>query len=499
MPEYFISIDQAQSDVLACAAYLAERIKSSDGHAEAVAAVVPRYLASNNVDLAAELANSVDDPFTRDRLLMAIAEKCAANDDDEYALQLAEAIEDYGIQAQARERIALQKAAKGEFEKAREIAADMTHPDFIYAAIATKQAANGEDQAAAETLEEIDFVAAKVSALHGIAVAKIASDEPEKAAELIDQAVIAAEEIEHDEERIRIVCELGNFLIDAKRTERATAVFEKALAFAESLDNVHRDSFLAQVSLGFLHAGDFERAESTLDLVADKTQIATALLGYAREFWKKDERDEAFNSLEEAYSILKSQRESETRSSREKFSLFNAIAAQFAGFEKGERAIEIAEEIADETQQMSALGQIAYVLTVQKNDDLARQAIRAIREDSNRVFAIIGVSDVKRKNDEKKHAAALLDEAASLADTLPQPASRSSAYNEIATRYFDSGDLEKAGSTVRRNLETISSIKDESGRSIALTNLSELLERPEFILTDDEKTVLHQLITKAGL
>ena len=41
-------------------------------------AVVPRYLANGDVDLAAELANTVDDPFTRDRLLIHVAEKCAA-------------------------------------------------------------------------------------------------------------------------------------------------------------------------------------------------------------------------------------------------------------------------------------------------------------------------------------------------------------------------------------------------------------------------------------
>ena len=55
MPDYFISFDQAENDLLACAAFLAERIKSSDGHAEAMKTIVPRYLAKGNVDLAAEL------------------------------------------------------------------------------------------------------------------------------------------------------------------------------------------------------------------------------------------------------------------------------------------------------------------------------------------------------------------------------------------------------------------------------------------------------------
>ena len=44
MSEHFISFADAESDLLFCAAYLAERITSVDGHAEAMTAVVPLYL-----------------------------------------------------------------------------------------------------------------------------------------------------------------------------------------------------------------------------------------------------------------------------------------------------------------------------------------------------------------------------------------------------------------------------------------------------------------------
>ncbi|MEO7660244.1 MAG: hypothetical protein ABIV48_11575, partial [Pyrinomonadaceae bacterium] len=64
MSDYFISTEQAGNDVLACAAFVAERIKSSDGHSEAMNAVIPLYLAKGNVDLAAELSNAVNDPYS---------------------------------------------------------------------------------------------------------------------------------------------------------------------------------------------------------------------------------------------------------------------------------------------------------------------------------------------------------------------------------------------------------------------------------------------------
>ena len=74
MSQHFISRADAESDLLACATYLAESIESADGRAEGISAVVPRYLNHGDVDLAAELANTVEDPFTRDRLLIRVAE-----------------------------------------------------------------------------------------------------------------------------------------------------------------------------------------------------------------------------------------------------------------------------------------------------------------------------------------------------------------------------------------------------------------------------------------
>src|SRR5471030_930500 len=148
MSDRFISRDQAKSDLLSAAAFIAESITSADGHAEAMKAIVPLYLAKGDVDLAAELANGVGEPFSRDRLLIVVAEKCAEIDDDEYALQLIDAIEDHGLQAQAFERIALEKASKGQLDKAREIGGSLVHPDFVYGGIAVKQAEDGHDKEA---------------------------------------------------------------------------------------------------------------------------------------------------------------------------------------------------------------------------------------------------------------------------------------------------------------------------------------------------------------
>ena len=494
MSDHLISFTDAESDLLSCSAFLAEAIQSRDGRAQAMMTVVPQYLAKGDVDMAAELANTVDDPFVRDRLLIAVAEKCAAADDDEYALQLVDAIEDFGLQSQARERIGLQLAANGKFEKAREVADTMDHRDTVLAGIAVKQHADDDQDAALKTINLIGFPGSTVHALLAMAAGDIEAEDFERSAELLEKASIAAEDIEHDEEKVRAFIDIGNSFIAAKRNDRAVETLDKGRGFADVLDNTHRDNFLSGISLGFLRAGSLELADRTLDSVADKTQIASCLLGFAREFWRRDEKTEAFESLEEAYAILRSQHEKETRDSKAKFALFTAIAVQFAGFEKGERAIGIVQEIADENESMNALGQIAQILTIQKNDEVARQALNLIRDDVHRMFALIRVSDAAASNDENEIATGLLEEAYALAEGVPQMASRSAAFIECAKRFLQHGNLDRAREISLENLQTISTIRDESTRAAAIANLAELYAEANFEISAAESEILQKLV-----
>lgn len=496
MADHFISIERAENDLLDCAAFLAERAKSSEGHAEAMSEIVPRYLAKGDVDLAAELANAVNDPFSRDRLLIQVAEKCAQIDDDEYAMQLAESVEDHGLRAQGLERLALAKAAKSQPKRAAEIAATMEHPDFVYAGIAVNHAIKGEDAAAEKMLAEIDFPAARSNALQQIAASHLRDDKKDKAAETLAMAFVAAEEIEHDEERIRALCDIGNLYNDAGRKDKAIETFDRAKADAELLDNVHRDYFLVNCALGFLYAGSEDLSDRTLDLVRDKTQMASALLGIARDQRRKDRNDEAFDSLEEAYEILRSQRDIETRDSRAKNGVISSVAVQFAGFGKYDRAVEIAQENPDPAEQYGALTQIAKIQASLGEDELARQTVNTIDEDSVRLFALIAISDARATRNEPEAAIALLDEAAELAETVPQFASRSAILNDIAAKYFAAGQTEKGRATTLENLNVIAQIRDESSQAASIAAISDVYSEAGIELGADEQEQLAMLVRK---
>jgi len=101
---------------------------------------------------------------------------------------------------------------------------------------------------------------------------------------------------------------------------------------------------------------------------------------------------------------------------------------------------------------------------------------------------------VAGKNDEKDKAAAFLEEAAALAETVPQLASRTSAYIGIAKRFNNFGDMGRAREISLVNLETISTIRDESSRAAAVANLAEFYDDAQFELTAPEKEVLQTLV-----
>ena len=498
MSENFIAFQDARHDLLTAAAYLGERIKSGDGHAEAMTAVVPRYLAENNVDLAAELANSVEDPFTRDKLLTEVAEKCAEIDDDEYAMQLAESIEDLGLKSQALERIALQKVHKGQTDKALEIAETLSHPDYIFAAAAVRAAGEGDRDNAVDLLARIEYPSARVSALQAMSATQLAGGNKDDAVALLAEAEQTATEIEHNEERIRTICEVGNHFVAAGRNDLAINAYDAAKREAEQLDNIHRDSFIAASVMGFLHAGSMDTADRTLDLISDKTQVANCLLAFSKFLWERGEKDDALDSLDESYQILKSQRESETRDSRSRFALFASIAAQFAGFAKAERAIEIAQEINDDAQRTAALSQIANVLTVRREDEQAGHALNAIADDADRTFALIGMSDAKAENGDLTESLEYLDKAMHLAEEVPQLTARSSAYNEIIARFVDREAGEKARQLILKNFETIRAVRDESSRAVALVNLAGLMNAAGVDMDIFDENELEEMLRKAG-
>jgi tetratricopeptide (TPR) repeat protein len=497
MREHLFSIEEAEANLFRAATYLAENVGGADGHAEAMKEIVAHFVKDKDVDTAAQLADTVDDPFVRDRLLLLVAEKCAELDDDEYALQLVDAIEESGFQSVARERLAVRKAEIGEFDKALELAETLPHSSDALAVIAAEQAAKDFESESEKTLARIEFPYAKVNALLNIAANYERKEERAKAKEAIVKAVEAARDIEFKEEKIRALQDAATHFSHVSANDKAIETLAKAREEAETLDGVHRENLLSQIALGFLRAGSIDLAERTLDLISDKVLIASTLAGYSMEFDEKGERDDALETLEEAYQILKSQSEREVRSSKDKFGLYGTLALLFAKYDKTERAVEVALENPDDSARYHALSQIAQICALREEDDAAHQVLNLIDEDSERLFAYISLSDVKSKAEKREEALNYLKEAHSYCENVPQLSSRSAAYNGIARRFHDLDDSTSARAVAHENLETVSQIRDASAKSVSLLQLADVYKSMNFDLSDEEQRIVQTMLRKA--
>lgn len=485
---------------MSAATFLAERIGSSDGHSEALKEIVPFYLVKDDVDTAAELANSIDDPFARDRLLLDVAEKCAAIDDEEYALQLAEAIEDSGMQAITFQGIAFKKAERHQFKEALEFAEGLSHHDEVCAHTAIHQVASGNEQGALDTISKITFLPARIYALTGTSSEFQRKAQTDKAVEYLDKAHETTAEIEHDEERLRSLISIGEHYLQSSRNDKAIRTFAEAQIIAESLEGLHRNNLLSQISVGFLEAGSLELADRALDLVSNKSVIASTLAAYALHYHNKGEKDEAIEILNEAYEIIKSERDKEIVDSRGRFSIMGTIASRFAAFGQPEKGIDVALEIKADATRHLALSEIAQWCTLNDKDDIARQAVNSISENAEKVFVLISISDAKEQLAKNEEAIALLIEAHELCQPLPQLTVKSQALNHISTRLHRLGKAEDARTIAEENLlETVSRILDQSQKATTLAALSTIHKNLGFTLNDSEKSTLNTMLRKAAM
>ncbi len=485
--------------LLESAIYLAEKIASSDARGAAMENIIPHVIETGDVDRAAELADSVDDAYVRDRMLAAVVSKCAAIDDDDYALQLIDAIDEHSSRNTAREQMALQKAKKGEFEKAFAAAEGLDHTAEVLAGIAVFQAEKGFAAEANKTLERIDFNNAKVDALQTIAVHHLREKNVIMAGETLEKAALIADEVEFTEDKIRAFLGVAGLFNEANLRDRAIEMYAKASDFVEGLDGVHKDNLFVAAALGFMRSGSIDLADRTLDLVTDKTQISDCLIGFSQIFRLEKDFEESLEALDEAYAIIKSQTEKEIRSTQARNQLIGTIATEFAELGKFERAIEIAQENPDEQQKNAALIRIVQISTAKNELEVERLTMKAINEVPETIAALTVTAETKIALDDKAGGAEKLNEARSLLDSIPLPLKRFEVLGELASLYEKGGNRDDARETLSEALRTVVDIRGNENRSMALFYLAQAFGETGNSLSTEDFETLKQIAPDAKL
>jgi tetratricopeptide (TPR) repeat protein len=133
---------------------------------------------------------------------------------------------------------------------------------------------------------------------------------------------------------------------------------------------------------------------------------------------------------------------------------------------------------------------MAQIFAQEGDTDAAEQSVRAIDDESSRVFAWIGLARAKANLGDNEQAIAALDEAVGLADDLPQLLLKTSAFETSAPLYDELGAADRSHETRRKTLETIATIRSESDRAVAMATLSDVYERTGLKPDENEREMI---------
>lgn len=121
MPESTFDGSEFEVHYLTCASRLAESL-GGDAYLEIAEGVALQNIEAGELERGVELAEQISDAYARDSVLVVITAKAVASEREDYANELLETIEDPILYNSAIEAMSIEFARRGEFDKAVNLA-----------------------------------------------------------------------------------------------------------------------------------------------------------------------------------------------------------------------------------------------------------------------------------------------------------------------------------------------------------------------------------------
>ncbi len=488
------TIEEASNSLLSTAVYEAELIGGRDERTAALVNLIPFFLQRKDVDSAAELADSIEETFVRDRELGVVAARCIEINDEEYAFQLVEAIEDPNSRNTALERIAIEYAKEGKLDDARKVIDELEYPSEALTEISFQEAKAGDIEKAYQTVSSIGYPKVEIDALERISTLFTTPEDKDFAVGSLLKAVGRVSELELPEQEIDALVSLGTLFSNVDDKANAIQALSDARQKAEELDSVSKDHYLSKVSLAFMQVGSVDLADLSLDGVVDQVKIATCLAGFARTYLNEGEQEDAVDALVEAIAVLKSQPEREIRDSNERMEAFRSIAITFGLSGDYGRANEVLDDLHDPRMNMETRVQLILMEADSADSGDIETLIRSLNDDEFELGAYLSLSDHYAAKGETDASLNALDEAKEIVLTQDSPVLRLSVLPKIISSYgiLGKGEIERPlGSQA---IEMVREIKGIGTRSEMLAELFRAFEVCAYSLTESDKSELQTIM-----
>jgi tetratricopeptide (TPR) repeat protein len=430
----------ANEDLLASALAVAETVEGEE-RAELVEAIALEYCRRGNLETALELAESIQDPYLRDRTVGSLAALSFDVQAPDTANQLLDSIEDPSLVAIAIEQTIVRLAERGESEDAIRLTDQLGDPADALSHIAVLYAQKGNFEEAIEVAQMIEPAHTRATTFGQLATELIGKGRNEEALELLGEATESAEAMDFAEDQVYAFAAIASVYDKAGDRETARDCLIQAQELSGDIESSAgvgitatsgRDQALSQIVGGLASLNFFAEADSVLEEIEDPFQFSLASMQLAEAYHKDGKQGPAKELLDQAIEITREPELTGERGIAVREQVLSLLAYRYALFGYFDDSLKIAESITSMDQKTGLLV------------DIGRQAVVAGR-DTSRVAELLtepprittfwlAISDTHWEANQTDESERAISKAQVSADTIDNPFEKSLALTRIASR-----------------------------------------------------------------
>ncbi len=487
-------------DVLSTALRVTETVKNADGFDELSAGIALRYADREDYDRAVEIADTINDPYMREKTVADIAVKGSRASHEEYAFELLGSLEDLSHESTAATVIAIDHADAGRYDRAVEIASNLDDNTTLLAEIAIKCAAAGDAEKGLQIAETVDDPLHSALALTRIADAEIKAGHNDSASEVLEQALDETNDIDSADERATTRAEIALRFADLGRPEDAAGALAQAMEDAEVAVEPYKDTAYAEIAVSHAQMKDYDAALQVTEKIDDVYVAANTLTRIAVVEHGDEEREtESLQLLQDAFDLLAEEIPESEREESQRSNILSAIAIRYAEFGGRTQAIKAAEAIGPPRDRSLTLIGVALSLVESEDIDGALSTVRSIPDENYRVNGLLRISRSLISNEAgRDRGLALVAEAQKLLEKIERPLDRVIALTQMATIFADVDQKQRGETLIRQAVEESRSIPREYDRASALISIADPYAKIGFEPDEEFNELLWQMHLNVG-
>src|SRR6201988_4199190 len=468
-------LDETPLDLLDCAVAATQSMEG-EGYNDVAEALAVPFAERGDIERAIDLADSIPDPYVRDRSLGSIAAtgiKAGSDQTDE----LLDGIEDPMMRDVALEQVAMQYALVGNYEKALDASSEIANRDVVLNNIAIVLGQKDSMNDALDQIESIETDRVQTLTLGRLATIAIEKGNLSEATEVLDSLIQRESEMEFPEDRLDALVTIASVSDMLGENDLAVQKYLEAYELREELrqSGLESSAVIAQIVGGLAQVQQFKKADDILSNVEDPLEFCDASILLAMAYHKNGQEREATELLTQAYELGNDEVGSRAGDVLFRDGLFAELAmssASCGNYPLAEKAI-------------SAITGAETRFTI--NKQVGQLAALASRQD-----VVFHLADLFSEPANLEKA---ISQALSFADQIERPYSRSIALADIAFRIAKDSP-ERADAVFIRSVKTIAEIEGNQSIAEVLLNLAQKNWKLGRQTTIEEQQHLHALLNK---